>query len=308
VPPAGACVRVAILAGLLVVVYWSSITHHLVHRWLHDGNWSHGFLIPLFSLYFLYMHREELAACRPRGSYWGAVILTLSLTMYFVSAWRLRMAYPQALSIVGSIFGLTLLMGGWSVMRIAWFPILFLVLAVPLPNRMYVELTMPMRQWASAAAAAIMPLFVHGLHTEAQAVVIDYMLPGHPAGTLNVEEACSGMRLMMAFVTLGVAMAYLGDRPLWQRVVMVACCVPIALFCNTLRVTVTGFLYIFGDKTVSWFHWAGVDTLGDLARGTPHQLLGFAMLGIALGLYALVGYVLSHLFIEEEDEQLSHAS
>ena len=71
--------------------------------------------------------------------------------------------------------------------------------------------------------------------------MIDYLGPGGLSGQLNVEEACSGMRLMMAFVTLGVAMAYLGDRPAWQRVIMVIFCVSIAVLCNTIRVTTTGF-------------------------------------------------------------------
>lgn len=283
--PAAARVRLVIVAVLLIAVYWGSIRHQLIARWLNDGNWSHGWLIPLFSLYFLYTRRNDLLRCRPKPGYTGAWVLAGSLCVYFVSGWVFRMAYPQTLSLVGSVFGLTLLLGGWSVMRVAWFPIAFLVLAVPLPDRLYVELTMPLRQWASTAAAALMPLFASGLHTEAQAVVIDYVIPGRPPGTLNIEEACSGMRLMMAFVTLGVAMAYLHDRPVWQRLVMVASCLPIAVLCNTIRVTTTGLLYIQGHE--------------DLAQGTPHQLLGVAMLMIALGLFALLGYVLSHVFLEE---------
>ncbi|MCH7631918.1 MAG: exosortase/archaeosortase family protein [Planctomycetes bacterium] len=137
-------------------------------------------------------------------------------------------------------------------------------------------------------AAAVMPLVVTGLHTEAQAVVIDYLAPGGLSGQLNVEEACSGMRLMMAFVTLGVAMAYLGDRPAWQRVIMVVFCVPIAVFCNTIRVTMTGLFLITGRT--------------ELAQGTPHQLLGIAMLVLALGMFALVGYVLANLFVEVTDD------
>lgn len=283
--PTATRVRLVIVAVLLIAVYWGSIRHQLIARWLNDGNWSHGWLIPLFSLYFLYTRRNDLLRCRPKPGYTGAWVLAGSLCVYFVSGWVFRMAYPQALSLVGSVFGLTLLLGGWSVMRVAWFPIAFLVLAVPLPDRLYVELTMPLRQWASTAAAALMPLFASGLHTEAQAVVIDYVMPGRPPGTLNIEEACSGMRLMMAFVTLGVAMAYLHDRPVWQRLVMVASCLPIAVLCNTIRVTTTGLLYIQGHE--------------DLAQGTPHQLLGVAMLMIALGLFALLGYVLSHVFLEE---------
>lgn len=283
-------VRMAVVVIFIAFVYWGPIRHLLVGRWLRDSNWSHGWLIPVFSLYFLWMKRDTLVQCQPCGSKIGAGVLVVSLGMYFFSAWRLRMGYPQALSIVGSIFGVTLLMGGWNVMRIAWFPILFLMLAVPLPDRLYVELTFPMRKIASTAAAALMPLFSTGLHTQAQAVVIDYIIPGKPPGTLNVEEACSGMRLMMAFVTLGVAMAYLGDRPVWHRVIMILGCLPIAVFCNTIRVTTTGLFWIHGYT--------------DVAQGTAHQLLGIAMLGIALGLYSLIGYILNHLFVEEPEGEL----
>jgi len=280
-------VRIAVVAALMLFVYWGPIQHTLVSRWLNDGNWSHGWLIPAFSIYLLVSRREDLLAAKFGYSYLGAVILALSLALYFVSDWWWRMSYPQGVSIIGAIFGLTLLLGGWGVIRIAWFPIVFLLLAVPLPQRIYVELTMPLRAFASWVAAAIMPWFAAGLYTEAQAVVIDYMVPGGARGQLNVEEACSGMRLMMAFVTLGVAMAYMGDRPLWQRLVMVAACVPIAVACNAVRVTVTGLFHVHGHEA--------------LARGTPHQVLGFLMLAIALGLFSALGYVLSRLFIEEPD-------
>ena len=281
-------IRIAVVAALVLAAYWGPIRHYLVARWLVDGNWSHGWLIPLFSVYFLVMRREELARCTPRPNYLGAVILAFSLAAYFWSAWRARMAYPQSLSLVGTVFGATLLLGGWSVMRLAWFPIAFLFFAIPLPQSVYVELTRPLRELASTAAAAVMPMFLPGLHTQAQAVVIDYVRPGMAPGQLNVEEACSGMRLMMAFVTLGVAMAYLGDRPLWQRVIMVASCLPIAVLCNAVRVTTTGLLTITGHA--------------EYAQGTPHQLLGMVMLLIALGCYALIGYILSHLFVEAADE------
>lgn len=282
------CVRLAIVSALICFVYWGPIRWLLVARWIEDGNWSHGWLIPLFSLYFVYTKAPQLFATTPRPSYVGAVVLALSLAVYFTFSWVVPMGYLQAVSIVGTIFGVTLLLGGWVIVRIVWFPIVFLLLAVPLPHRVYVELTRPLREWASTAAAAIMPLFVTGLHTEAQAVVIDYLAPGGLSGQLNVEEACSGMRLMMAFVTLGVAMAYLGDRPAWQRVIMVVFCIPIAVFCNTIRVTMTGLFLITGRTY--------------LAQGTPHQLLGIAMLVLALGMFALVGYVLANLFVEVTDD------
>lgn len=285
--------RAGIVAALVGLAYWGPIQHFLVARWMNDGNWSHGWLIPAFSVYFLAQRREDLAACRPRANYWGAAILVTSLGVYFWAAWWARMAYPQTVSLLGVILGATLLMGGWAVLRITWFPIAFLAFAIPLPQGLYVELTRPLRELASWVAAAVMPLFVTGLHTEAQAVVIDYMRAGFPPGQLNVEEACSGMRLMMAFVTLGAAMAYLGERPLWQRAVMLASCLPIAVFCNAVRVTTTGLLTILGYP--------------EYATGTPHQLLGIAMLVVAMGCYSFIGYVLSHLYVEAFSEAGSNA-
>ena len=279
-------IRAGIVVALMLAVYWGPIRNLLIQRWIDDGNWSHGWLIPLFSLYFLSTRREELARCRIRPAFSGAVILAAGLAMYAYAVQK-GFGYPQALSLIVSIFGVTALLAGTQVMRIAWFPILFLTFAVPLPRTYYVELTRPLRELASTVAASLLPILVPGLHTQAQAVVIDYIAPGGTTGQLNVEEACSGMRLMMAFVTLGVAMAYLNERPWWHRVVLLISCIPIAVLCNAVRVTTTGLLVIKGH--------------GDLAQGTPHQLLGLGMLLLAFGLYALIAYILNHLFVEVED-------
>ena len=278
-------IQLAVVTGLLLLAYAGPIRHLLIARWLADGNWSHGPLIPVFSLYFLWLRYDDLVSVRAKPSYFGGVVLAGSLALYFVSAIWLRQGYPQGVSLVGAVFGLTLLLGGWPIIRLTWFPILFLLLAVPLPQGLYVSLTMPLRQLAAGVAASVMPMFVSGLHTEAQAVVIDYIVPGRAAATLNVEEACSGMRLMMAFVTLGLVMSYLGERPMWQRVILVASCLPIAVLCNAVRVTTTGLFMVTGND--------------ELARGTPHQLLGILMLVLAFGLFAGLRYVLEHLFVEE---------
>lgn len=282
-------VKIGVLAALLCLVYWDVLRGTLAGRWLDDPNWSHGWLIPVFSLYFLYSHRDELRAIQPRPNWLGAPILVAALALFFFAV-QVRMAYPQAFSIVVAIFGLTLLIGGLSVIRYAWFPICFLLLAVPLPQRLYVDITLPLRELATKVATAALPILVPGLYAESQAVVIEYVLPGAGAekGRLNVEEACSGMRLLMAFVTLGVAMAYLRPRPAWQRIILVLSCLPISIVCNGIRVTITG-----------WLH---VKDMSEWAQGTPHELLGMAMLGLALGLYALLAYILDNLLVEASDD------
>ncbi len=278
--------QIAALGTLLVLAYWPEV-HRMLYRWQHDGNWSHGWLVPLFSLYFLHQRRAELARVKFRTNWLGLVGLVVALAIQLYFLYITPMGYPRSISFVMAICSIALLLGGWSFFRVVWFPICFLMFAMPLPEQQYVQLTMPLRHVASTVAAWLMSVFVPNLHVDVSGVVIDYVYRG-TTGQLNVEEACSGMRLIMAFMTLGVAMAYLGDRPLWQRGVMVLACVPIAVFCNMIRVTTTGFLHVYGYK--------------NLTDGSAHELLGLAMLPVALGLFVSLGYLLDHLFIDVDDE------
>lgn len=281
-----AAVQVLVLTVLCARVYWPSLDY-MVHTWQTDGNWSHGWLVPLFSLYFLGTQRERLRAA-PRGmNLAGLALMIASLGVYYLAA-SLQFSYPQRLTIVPFLMGLVLLLCGWPVLRIAWFPIAYLVLAIPLPEWIYFQVTYPLRRVASVVAGTLLNL-LPDVYTEISGVVIEYEHLG-TASALNIEEACSGMRLMMAFIALGVAVAYLGDRKLWHRVVLVAACVPIAVFCNMIRVFVTGVIHVYG------YH--------DLSQGTAHELLGLAMLPIALGLFTLVGWVLNNLFVDESDDRV----
>ncbi|GJM25361.1 MAG: hypothetical protein DHS20C16_17760 [Phycisphaerae bacterium] len=274
-----------ILCAIIGLVFKSPILN-MVYRWRTDGNWSHGWLVPVFSIYFLAIHRNQLKASACQPSYLGALVIAAALSLYYGAlAWGYD--YPQALAIIPCMLGMVLLIWGGSIFRVAWFPICYLVFAMPLPRSIYFRITLPLREFASQVSGWVLGLLPK-VYTSVQGVVIDYERGTAQRGSLNVEEACSGMRLMMAFCSLGVAMAYLGDRPLWQRVVMIACCVPIAVFCNMIRVLVTGVVHVYGRE--------------DLAQGTAHGLLGLAMLPIALGLFALVGYVLSNLVVDVEEE------
>ena len=143
-----------------------------------------------------------------------------------------------------------------------------------------------MRQLAAKIATALLNL-VPELEASAKGVVIDVIYKGtRMEPGLDVAEACSGMRLLMAFMALGVAMAYLHYRPTWQRVVLLCSTIPIAICCNVIRVTVTGFIYILWDPKY--------------AVGIYHDMLGMAMLPLAFGLYGFLAWFMSNLFVEEK--------
>jgi len=280
-------VKMAIVGGLLWYLFRGEI-RDVVERWLTDSSWSHGFLIPCFSLYFLNQHREKILNIRAKPNYVGLVLLLCLLAMHVVNKASMSgYAYLRPMAMIATLGAVVLFLGGWMVIRHTWLPIAFLAFAVPLPQRLYFELTLPMRLLAAKVAAAVLGL-VGGLETTLKGVVIGIVYKGEVLKPdLNVAEACSGMRLLMAFVALGVAMAYLHYRPMWQRLVMLASTIPIAVLCNTIRVTVTGFIFVLIHPKYT--------------QGIYHDALGLLMLPLAFALYGFIAWFMTGLFVDEGD-------
>lgn len=274
----------AIIGGLLICLFHKEIWD-IVHRWLTDSSWSHGILIPLFSLYFLNQSKTDVLNSRTKPNYLGLFFLVCVILFYaFNTISPSGYGYFRQMSAVGALGAVVLFLGGWSLLKYTWLPVAYLLFAVPLPERYYVGATIPMRLWAATAATAMLNL-VPKLEATANGVMIDIIYKGqHLEPGLDVAEACSGMRLLMAFFALGVAMAYLHYRPIWQRLVLLASTIPIAILCNIVRVTITGFIYVLLDP--------------QYAQGIYHDLLGMAMLPLAFGLYGLLAWFMSNLFVE----------
>jgi exosortase len=302
--------KIIILGGLLGFLFRGEIGS-LVHLWMTDPDWSHGFLIPLFSLYFIHQKKREILSLeyvrdplpellrgrRPpallpgqtRASYLGLFFLLSILAFYvFNVVSPAGYAYLRPISVIAAVGAVVLFLGGWRLVRYTWLPIAFFLFAIPLPRRYYVGLTLPMRH-LSAVVATMFLNMIPGLDATTSGAVIDIVYKGQrlePA--LNVAEACSGMRLLMAFLALGVAMAYLHDRPRWQRAVLLLSTAPIAILCNIVRVTATGFLYVLVDPKYT--------------QGLYHDMLGLAMLPLAFGLYGLLAWFMASLFVEEDEK------
>jgi exosortase len=266
--------QATVLTGLMVILFWHVLVR-LVAKWHSSEDWSHGFIIPLFSLYYLYIRRDTMPASLTDRSLLarlaGAALLSLAYLLY-LKATVARIDYPKNIALVMCVMGIVLMTCGWPIARWSWFAVAFLMFAMPLPENLYGQITYPLQRiaaWVSAATLNLVP----EMTAEAAGTVVDWNYPRvvPPSGTLDVERACSGMRLLMTMTALGVAMTFVNERPLWQRLVMILVCVPIAVFCNIIRVTTTGFFVVFGRQ--------------DLAQGTAHMLLGLMMLAVAFSLY-----------------------
>ncbi len=278
-------VRIAAIGALLYCLFHKEVWG-IVHQWLTNSSWSHGILIPLFSLYFLNQSKNEILNTRTKPSYAGLFLLVCTVLFYvFNIVSPAGYGYFRQISAIAALGSVVLFLGGWGILKHTWLPIAYLLFAVPLPERYYVSITIPMRQWAATVASAMLNL-VPKLDATVSGVIIDIIYKGqHLEPPLDVAEACSGMRLLMAFLALGVAMAYLHYRPMWQRLILLASTIPIAIICNIVRVTITGFIYVLLDP--------------EYAQGIYHDLLGMAMLPLAFGLYGALAWFTSNLLVDE---------
>jgi len=197
-------------------------------------------------------------------------------------------AYPRQLGMIAMLASVVIFLGGWPVFRIVWLPILFLLFAIPIPARLHWEIAMPLRKLASVVASAILNGLPYITCSHEGVVIHGFYSKAGETFSLNVAEACSGMRILRTFIALGVAMAYLEYRPWIHRVVLLASTIPIAVFCNMLRVLITGIIHVYLSH--------------EMSSGTPHMILGMVMLVVAFGLYGLLAWIMNRIYVEESEQ------
>ena len=218
---------------------------------------------------------------------WSLAITIFGIALYVYGIYPGQNDYVKDLGMVVTLFGIVLMMCGWEIMRIAWFPIVFLICGLPWPGLVYSWVAGPLQQLA--ANTAVMVLKVTGVNANSSGTkIIMYGNGLGPPRMLNVAEACAGMRSLMTFITVAAAIGFLSARAMWQKITITASAVPIAIFCNVMRVSGQGLL----DHYVS----------PKLSESFAHQFVGMIMLVPAFFLILFVGVLLDQVFIEEEDE------
>ena len=277
-----------ILLGLLVGLFYHVELRKLVNQWLADPNWSHGFIIPLFSLFLLYNWRREIRSTQRRVCLWGLLFVLLAFLIKAFAVVQLKNDWITQLSIPILIFGVVFYLGGPRLGWITLVPIFFLALAMPLPDRLYQMFSLPLQNLAAKASTALLRVF--GAQIEVSASRMEVTSISGKVHPLMVAEACSGMRSLMAFIALGVAMAYVERRPFWQRLIIMLAGIPIALVVNILRVAATSTMFIIDKK--------------ELGEDFMHEAMGMVLLVPALLLLFLLTRVIGRIYeeVDEEDD------
>lgn len=268
-----------IAAGVCFLLLYYSEIIGLTNIWYSDISWSHGFVVPLISIFFIWNKWETLRRLVPQGATAAGGALLLLGVVGQVLFRATGTVHMSNLSMLVVMYGLVLFVFGWQHLKILWLPITFLIFAVPPPSPLYVAMTTPMQQIAAYLGVSLLPLF--GALGEQHGTTLR-VATAHGMMSLNVAEACSGMRMLIAFFALAVALAYSTARPMWQKVFLAASALPIAILCNGLRVTLTGVL--------------GARYGAEWARGATHETLGLLMLIPALFMQLGMAWLLDQQF------------
>lgn len=288
-------IKTAIVVAAFVAVFWELLDFvpvgglgSLVWRWVHESDWSHGPIIPLFSVYLVYLHWDRIKRCPVKYTWVGLILLLGGLGLYLYSLSLLKIGYARPVAMMITLLGVIIFLCGLPVLRYAWLPWLYLFFAIPIPRRIYFMLTDPLQRLAAVVSCSVLEV-IPGLTLDREGIKIFPYVNGVSAGELSVTDACSGMRSTMVLCALGVAVAFMSPRPWWHRVVLLGSCVPIATACNAVRVAVTSLLHVYvGPK---------------YATGTYHTALGLAVILLATGIFLGIGWALNHLFVEETGDE-----
>jgi exosortase len=247
----------------------------MAERWSQDPRYSHGYLVPVFALFVLWVRRDRLDRAALRPSWAGLVLLAAGVLLHLAGGY-LFYRWLDALSLLPTVAGACLLCGGPAALRWCWPGVAFLTFMMPLPYQAEVALAHPLQRLATDASAYAMQTL--GLPAVAEGNVI--FVEELPIG---VGEACSGLGMVVTFFALSTAVALVIRRPPRDRVVIFLSAAPVAVLMNVVRVTATGVLFVVAGSHV--------------ARVAFHDLAGWLMMPAALGLLWLELVFLEHLFL-----------
>lgn len=239
------------MAVLLAITVWSygRLLGGLARGWSTNDDYSAGQLVPLVALFLVWRDRRILGECPLTPCWWGVGLIVLSqaaricgLVFMFDSIERY--------SLLLAVAGLALLVSGWQVFRRSVWILLFLFLMMPLPGRVHNMIGGPLQRLATTGSVFLLEAFGTQVSQQGNVVILGANTP------MAVAEACSGLRMLTAFIIVAAFIAYMVKRPRWQKGVLLVSSIPVAVMCNIIRIFLTAMimLYVSVELGEKFFH------------------------------------------------------
>ena len=286
VPPRTAWIAAAAWGALFAVTFWDFFRAQVSMATSQVQDWGHTLLIPLIAWYFAFVSRDKLTVQPFRPSFAALALVLAGVGVYSAAAFgppALQHHNVRGLGTGIALLGCLLTVFGLRSFRYLWFPWAYwLVFGQYISDRFISKVTERLQDWSAIGAHLL--LNVLGLDTDRVGNVLTVHFSDGTSHPLNVAEACSGMRTLMAFLAIGVAMAALGLPRWWQRVLLVAAGIPISLFVNVLRVASLGLLSMIDPN---------------FSTGEFHSMVGLVWLVPAFLMFLGAMWVIRNLVVEE---------
>ena len=258
--------------GALLALSYAPVLAHLVRQWNNDPDMSHGFFVPLVFALIIWQRREELAAIKPRPSWWGLILVLYGTAQLFIATLGAEL-FLERTALVITAFGIVLMLGGPLLLRKMLFPLFLLFFMIPIPAVLYNQITFPMQLLASRLAG-------EGLTWLGLPVLREGNILELPQQRLSVVEACSGIRSLLTLAFLSLVYGHFFEKRNLVRVVLFGATAPIAIVANASRVTLTGVIS----------EWRP-----ELAEGFFHTAQGWVIFMVSLGMLIVLHQLLLRL-------------
>jgi exosortase len=249
------------LICVLVALVYHRVLGELVWTWWSDPDFSHGFLVPIFAGYLVWVKRKSIPNKEVTLSWSGVFVVALGLVILFLGVYGVSV-FLTRISFVIVLAGLTLCFGSWPLVKELRFALLVLILAIPLPAIIFNEIAIPLQFLASKLASHLLPLFGVPVLREGNMIELASV-------KLEVAEACSGIRSLVTLFTLAVFYGFFLEKSFLRRALLALSSIPIAIAANAVRIFGTGLCVEYWDR--------------DKALGFFHTFSGWLMFMVSLG-------------------------
>ncbi len=241
--------------------------------WQSKPDYSAGMLVPPAALYMLYTKRNIFSQLQISVSPLGIALFSVGLLMNLMGTYYLYGSISNA-GMITCASGLVMTAIGWRGFRLLWQPFAILFLMMPLPNRIHDSIMLPLQDFGARISATLLEMIGVAVARTGHILVVS-------GKNVAVAEACNGLRMALAFLIVTCVVAYVINRPTWQKACIVLSSVPIALACNVVRIVGTAYLYNIGQDS--------------LAQGFFHDGAGLMMMPLAMVIIVLELKLLSNL-------------
>ena len=261
----------ALLAYIVTFAFlFNDVVIKLVNDWATDDNYSHGFLIVPISLYLAWERRDALMRAALAPSWFGLLVILGGVALLIAGTLGAEL-FVTRIGLLAVLSGSILFVLGWNHLRLLAFPLALLLLMIPIPAILFNQVAFPLQLLASRFASDVLSMVGIPVLREGNVIILANT-------TLEVAEACSGIRSLVSLITLGILLGYFTESRLWVRWLLALATIPTAIFANGLRVAGTGILA----------HYWGPEA----AEGFFHSFSGWLVFAFAFGMVLLLQWII----------------